>query len=106
MSFQAVSFNTLAAVAFVTAVSASGVARAVDVENEDTKAYKVTLTEPGGKQDLNLAAGEKKMDLCAMCTVAVEGMQPVNASGLDRVVIKDGNVTKIEQYPRTPPRRP
>ena len=87
MSFQAVSFNTLAAFAFVASMSVTHAARAVDVENEDTKAYKVTLTEPGGKSELNLAAGEKKMDVCAMCTVAVESMQPVSASGLDRVVI-------------------
>jgi uncharacterized protein involved in tellurium resistance len=68
------------------------------VENEDAKEYKVTLTEPGSpKSEIKVAAGEKKMDLCAMCSVAVEGMAPVEASGLDRVVIKDGKVTKVEQ---------
>jgi hypothetical protein len=89
--------NVLAAALLAGALVLPAAAGAVDVENEDSKEHKVTLTEPGGKQEVTLKAGEKKMDLCAICTVTVQGMQPVQASGLDRVVIKDGKLEKIEQ---------
>lgn len=72
-------------------------AGAVDVENEDSKEHKVTLAEAGGKQEITLKPGEKKQDLCAICTVAVSGMESVQASGLDRVIIKNGKLEKVEQ---------
>ena len=98
MSSQAFAYRSLAVAALASPLLFADVARAVDVENEDSKEYKVTLTEPGSpKTEIKLGAGEKKMDLCATCSVAVEGMQAVSASGLDRVVIKDGKITKIEQ---------
>ena len=98
MFVQLFAYRSLAVAAVASPLLFADIARAVDVENEDAKEYKVTLTEPGAaKTEIKVGAGEKKMDLCATCSVAVEGMQAVSASGLDRVVIKDGKVSKIEQ---------
>lgn len=92
------SLSKVFAAAFVAAgLMVPAGAGAVDVENEDAKEHKVTLTEPGGKQEITLKPGEKKVDLCAICTVNVPGMQPVQASGLDRVIIRNGKLDKIEQ---------
>ena len=89
---------TILPIAAAALLAVSGAAYAVDVENEDTTEHKVTLTEPGSpKWEVKVGGGEKKLDVCAMCSVAVEGAQPVSASGLDRVVIKGGKLTKIEQ---------
>lgn len=85
-----------AAAAFATTMILATAAGAVDVENASGKEQKVLLTEPGGKTNLTLKAGETKMDVCAMCTVTVEGMAPVDGVGLDKVVIEESGLKKIE----------
>lgn len=85
-----------AAAAFATTLVFATAAGAVDVENASGKEQKVLLTESGGKTNLVLKAGETKMDVCAMCTVTVEGMQPVEGIGLDKVVIEQGGLKKVE----------
>lgn len=77
-------------------LSLTGTASAVDVENGDQKEYTVTLTESGGKATVKVGPGETKMDLCAVCSVAIEGAQPVSGSGLDRVIIKDGKLSRVD----------
>lgn len=85
-----------AAAAFATTLVFATAAGAVDIENASGKEQKVLLTEPGGKTNLVLKAGETKEDVCAMCTVAVEGMKSVDGVGLDKVVIEEGGMKKIE----------
>ena len=85
-----------AAAAFATTLVFATAAGAVDVENTSGKEQKVLLTGPGGKTNLVLKAGETKMDVCAMCTVTVEGMKPVEGVGLDKVVIEANGLKKIE----------
>jgi hypothetical protein len=80
----------------VAALGLAGTAAAVDVENADQKEYTVTLTESGGKTTVKLGPGETKMDLCAVCSVAIEGAQPVNGSGLDKVIIQDGKLSRVD----------
>ena len=86
----------VAAAAFATTLVFATAAGAVDVENASGKEQKVLLTEPGGKTNLVLKAGETKMDVCAMCSVTVEGMKPVEGVGLDKVVIEANGLKKIE----------
>ncbi len=97
MSPLSVASKSFAAALFAAGLLASAGVGAVDVENQDSKDHKVTLTESGGKKEIEVKAGETQLDLCAICTVSVEGMEPVEASGLDRVIIKDGKLTKVEQ---------
>lgn len=98
MSTARMVFRWLAAAAVVAPLMLVQRAQAVDLENEDATEYKVTLAEPGAaKAEVKLGAGEKKMDVCAVCSVSVEGAQAVSASGLDRVIIKGGKLTKVEQ---------
>ena len=81
---------------FGAALGLSMPAGAVDVENSDSKEYSVTLTESGGKQTIKVGPGETKMDLCAVCSVSIEGATPVQGSGLDKVIIKDGKLSRVE----------
>ncbi|MFN4088608.1 MAG: hypothetical protein ACK4QW_06125 [Alphaproteobacteria bacterium] len=86
-----------AAAAFATTLAFAGAAGAVDLRNDTTKEVKVQLTQPGAKPDeVTLQAGETKEDVCAMCTVTVEGMEPMSAVGLDMIVIGDSELKKIE----------
>ena len=85
-----------AVAAFATTLVFATAAGAVDVENASGKEQKVLLTESGGKTNLVLKAGETKMDVCAMCTVTVEGMKPVEGIGLDKVVIEANGLKKVE----------
>lgn len=88
--------RTAAAAAFAAGFLFASAAGAVDVENASGKDQKVLLTESGGKTNLELKAGETKADVCAMCTVAVEGMDPIDGVGLDKIVIEAGGLKKIE----------
>jgi hypothetical protein len=88
--------KALAIAALVGGMTVATAAGAVDVQNDDAKEYTVTLTEPGGKQTVKLGPGETKMDICAVCSVSIEGAAAVQGSGLDKVIIKDGKLTKVD----------
>ena len=85
-----------AAVAFAATLTFAAAAGAVDLQNATSQELKVLLTEPGGKTEITIKAGETKEDVCAMCTVNVEGKTPVSGVGLDMIVIEDGGLKKIE----------
>src|SRR3546814_11633820 len=69
---------------FVAILALVPVAGAVDVENASKTEQTVLLTEPGGKSNVVLKAGETKLDVCAKGTVNVEGMEPLDGVGLAR----------------------
>src|SRR3546814_6755915 len=68
---------------FVAILALVPVAGAVDVENASKTEHTVLLTEPGGKSNVVLKAGENKMDVCGMCSVNVGGMGPLDGAGVE-----------------------
>lgn len=81
----------LSAVALVISVGAS--AQAIDVVNEDTRGYQITITSSSMTRDLTLDARTLSLVVCVgTCEFYVPGVGRTTARGNDVVTIRDGKL--------------
>lgn len=69
-------------------------AQAVDILNEDGRDYDVIVVENGAESSFTLFSGGAEDDVCAACTLEIEGLGSIDASGKDTIVISGGKLTK------------
>ncbi len=72
----------------------SSLAQAVSLQNKDNKSYDIKV-KGSSTMSTSISSGTTKSSICSSsCTIEVEGVGSIEASGSDRVVIKDGKLSK------------
>lgn len=72
----------------------SGLSQAVSLQNKDNKSYDIKV-KGSSTMSTSISSGTTKSSICSSsCTIEVEGVGSIEASGSDRVVIKDGKLSK------------
>lgn len=84
---------------FILLLSAIGVptgASAVDVVNGDRRPHVVNVVEANrpGVSSLTIETGETFTDVCNECTIEVDNIGRIQASGADVITIRDGALRK------------
>lgn len=69
-------------------------AQAVSLQNKDSKSYDIRVKGSSSTMSASIQSGTTKSSICSSCTIKVEGVGEIKASGSDRVVIKDGKLSK------------
>lgn len=69
-------------------------AAAVDVVNGDGRDYEVTVTENGVASRFTLFSGGDEEDVCGACTVSIDGVGSIEASGKETIVVSGGRLSK------------
>lgn len=69
-------------------------AQAVDVLNEDGRDYDVIVVENGVENVFTLFSGGSEEDVCASCTISIDGVGSIEASGKETIVISGGKLAK------------
>lgn len=71
-------------------------APAVDIVNADRRAHEVTVIERNrpGVWSLTIEIGETLADVCIQCTIEVDKVGRIDASGAEVVTIRDGGLRK------------
>lgn len=69
-------------------------AQAVDVLNQDGRDYDVIVVENGVESIFTLFSGGSEEDVCTACTIEIDGMGSIEASGKETVVISGGKLAK------------
>ncbi|MEM7301849.1 MAG: hypothetical protein AAF468_12255 [Pseudomonadota bacterium] len=82
---------TLASLLLSLAVGAAG---AVSLQNKDSEKYNIRVTG-SSTMSTSISGGTVKNGICSSsCTIEVEGVGEIDASGSDRVIIRDGRLSK------------
>lgn len=72
----------------------SSISQAVSLQNKDNKSYDIKV-KGSSTMSTSISSGTTKSSICSSsCTIEVEGVGSIEASGSDRVVIKDGKLSK------------
>lgn len=72
----------------------SSMAQAVSLQNKDNKSYDIKV-KGSSTMTTTINSGTTKSSICSSsCTIEVDGVGSIDASGSDRVVIKDGKLSK------------
>lgn len=71
-------------------------AMAVDLKNEDSVEYKVIIKDGPTETQSSIAGNTTRASICTDCTLVIEGVGEIAASGDQVVVIKDGAVSIAE----------
>ncbi len=66
---------------------------AVDLVNKDSKKYEVKIHDAGTTHS-SIEGNTTKTSVCSDCEIEVVGVGKVKASGSEKVVIKDGKLSK------------
>ena len=66
---------------------------AVDLSNQDSKEYPVRIIT-GSTTVTSINSSTTQLSVCSECDIEVEGVGKVHASGSEKVVIKDGALSK------------
>mgnify|MGYP001338054694 CR=1 FL=1 len=76
------------------AAGLSAPAWAVDILNADDRDYEVSVTENGVESRFILFRGGDEEEVCGICTVSIDGVGAIEASGREQVVISAGRLGK------------
>lgn len=69
-------------------------ASAVSLQNKDNKSYNIRVTG-SSTMSTSINGGVVKNNICSsQCTIEVDGVGSIDASGSDRVVIEDGRLSR------------
>ena len=72
----------------------SSISSAVSLQNKDSKSYDLKV-KGNSTMSTSISGGTTKGSICSSsCTIEVDGVGSIEASGSDRVVIKDGKLSK------------
>lgn len=69
-------------------------ALAVSLQNKDSKSYDIAVKGSSSTMRTSIQSGTTKGSICSSCTITVSGVGEITASGSDRVVIKNGKLSK------------
>ncbi len=73
----------------------SSFAQAVSLQNKDSKSYSIKVKGSSSTMSTSINSGTTKGSICSSsCTIIVDGVGEIDASGSDRVVIKNGKLSK------------
>ncbi len=79
----------------ITLVLVSSFAQAVSLQNKDSKSYNIKVKGSSSTMSASINSGTTKGSVCSSsCTIIVDGVGEIDASGSDRVVIKNGKLSK------------
>lgn len=67
---------------------------AVSLQNRDSKSYNVKVKGSPSNVSTSISGGTIKGTICSRCTITVDGVGKIDASGSDKVVIKGGKLSK------------
>lgn len=67
---------------------------AVSLQNKDSKSYDITVKSPSSTMRASIQGGTIKGNICSSCKITVGGVGNIEASGSDKVVIKNGKLSK------------
>jgi hypothetical protein len=67
---------------------------AVDLSNEDSVTYNIQVEESSTVTNASISPNTTVNGICSSCTIHVEGVGRIAASGSDRVVIRGGQISK------------
>lgn len=74
---------------------ASALSHAVSLQNKDSKSYDIKVKGSSSTMSSSINSGTVKNNICSSsCKIIVDSVGEIEASGSDRVVIKDGNISK------------
>ena len=72
----------------------SSLVSAVSLQNKDSKSYDIKV-KGSSTMSTSISGGTTKGSICSSsCTIEVDGVGSIEASGSDRVVIKNGKLSK------------
>lgn len=78
----------------VTILLSAQMALAVDLVNKDGKKYDIKVKSSSSTASTSIESNTTKQNICKECTIVVDGVGDIEASGDDKVVIKDGKLAK------------
>ena len=78
---------------FVVALLVSSAAHAVSLQNKDSVKYDIKVRSSSSTMSASIDGGVVKNNICSSCTIEVDGVGSVDASGSDKVVIQDGKLS-------------
>lgn len=67
---------------------------AVSLQNKDSKSYDIRIKSSSSTMSTSIQSGTTKSSICSSCTIKVDGVGEIKASGSDRVTIKNGKLSK------------
>jgi len=74
---------------------ASSFSMAVSLQNKDSKSYDIKVKGSSSTMSTSISGGTTKGSICSSsCTIIVEGVGEIKASGSDKVLIKNGSLSK------------
>ncbi len=71
-----------------------GNAFAVDLRNEDGRRYEVKIYSGANTLNTWIDANTTSPSICSDCEIEVEGVGRIKAKGSEKIVIKDGKLSK------------
>jgi hypothetical protein len=66
----------------------------VDLINKDGKSYNIKIKSGASTTSTSISSNTTKSGVCSSCTIVVEGVGEISADGSDKIIIKDGKLTK------------
>ena len=70
-----------------------GAVAAVDLKNEDSRSYNIKVKEGPATTSSSIDGNTTRLTICSDCSIQVEGVGSIEASGDEVVVIKDGKLS-------------
>ena len=68
-------------------------AHAVSLQNKDSVKYDIKVRSSSSTMSASIDGGVVKNNICSSCTIEVEGVGSIDASGSDKVVIRGGKLS-------------
>ena len=84
-------FSLITAIVLLTSATT---ASAVSLVNKDSKSYDIRVKGSSSTMTTSISGGTTKGSICSSCTIKVDGVGEVSASGSDKVTIKNGKISK------------
>ena len=73
----------------------SSITQAVSLQNKDSKSYDIKVKGSSSTMSTSISGGTTKGGICSSsCKITVDGVGEIEASGSDKVVIKNGKLSK------------
>ena len=81
-------------IALIALMASSAAAFAVSLQNKDSKSYNIRVKGSSSTMSTSISGGTVKGSICSSCKITVDGVGSIDASGSDKVIIKNGKLSK------------